>query len=132
MKKTYTQHRNYIITLNNPDVTLQEWFDTAQRLLSPLWIAAQLEQGENGTPHIQASFGFKEARKFNAIKKLLPRAHIEPAKLAWESYKYCQKDESRVEGPLVAGVAPAPRNVKGATKERNELIVKIGAKEAID
>lgn len=99
--------RNFIITINNPDVSLQEWYDTTVQLLKPTWLVAQLEKGSNGTPHIQAGFGLPSPRHFTAIKKIFPRAHIEPAKSAWDTWKYCQKEDTRLEGPLIMGVAPA-------------------------
>ena len=39
------------------------------------WVVAK-EVGENGTPHLQGAFYFKNARSFESIKKKLPKAHI--------------------------------------------------------
>lgn len=54
------------------------------------------EIGENSTPHLQFCMKFKNARGFNALKKLFPRAHIEKSK-NWSATKnYCEKSETQV------------------------------------
>ncbi len=51
------------------------------------------EVGESGTRHLQGYFEFFSALRFNAVKNLLPRAHICAAKgSSFDNYKYCSKD----------------------------------------
>lgn len=51
------------------------------------------EVGSSGTPHIQGYIYFENARAFSAMKKLFPRAHLEPAKgTPQEASDYCKKD----------------------------------------
>lgn len=65
------------------------------------------------------------------MKKLCPLAHWEEAKDVQASAEYCQKEDTRVEGPWEFGVRPARRYVKGETKERNAALLEMGAEEAI-
>lgn len=55
----------------------------------------QEETGESGTPHLQGMLRFKNPRSFASIKKLLPKAHIEPGKSLVALVRYCSKDETR-------------------------------------
>ncbi len=57
--------------------------------------AAQEETGETGTPHIQGYLYFKEAKTFNNITKLIPRAHVEKARKAIAAKQYCLKAATR-------------------------------------
>ena len=44
--------KNWFITKNNPEETLQEFFDATTRLPNVKYFAVQLEKGkEKGTPH---------------------------------------------------------------------------------
>jgi len=55
----------------------------------------QKEKGSNGTPHIQGALYFKSPRTFSAVKKDLPKCHIEWAK-SWGAIKnYCKKLDTR-------------------------------------
>ena len=79
------QSRNYVLTINNPEITLSELLDVFRRN-GAIKAIAQLEKGENGTPHFQCFIGFKEARKFGGVKKAFPTAHIEPARDAYHAW----------------------------------------------
>lgn len=57
--------------------------------------AWQLEVGESGTPHIQAALYFKAPRTFTAIKKDLPKVHIEAVRTWKGASIYCQKVKTR-------------------------------------
>lgn len=70
----------------------------------------QLEQGENGTPHIQGLLKTESVR-FSAVKKLLPRAHIEKARNTFALVQYVAKEETRL-APLVADKVATPRVVQ--------------------
>lgn len=66
------------------------------------------------------------------MKKLFPDAHIEAAKNAMAAWKYCGKEDTRVEGPLEYGVPPAALNKKGDKAERNKLLIEKGAEKAVE
>lgn len=48
------------------------------------------------------------------------------------AWRYCGKEDTRVEGPMESGVPPAARNVKGDVKEHNEMIISGGLVRAVD
>lgn len=112
---------NFIVTVNNPQVDIHAFLDKV-KAAKFTWCRAQLEQGKEGTKHIQAAFGGKSTR-FTAVKNMLPTAHIEKAKSPYDAWKYCGKEESRVEGPVEFGVPPAAKNRKGDTKARNAMLL---------
>lgn len=62
---------------------------------------------------------------------MLPTAHIEKAKSPYDAWKYCGKEESRVEGPVEYGVPPAAKNRKGDTKARNAMLIEKGIVQAV-
>ena len=81
--------RNFILTLNNPDVTITELSEICKRNGATTF-AGQLERGtQTGTVHAQFFIGFDNPRSLGSIKKWQPRAHIEPAKNAFRSFEYC-------------------------------------------
>ena len=52
-----------------------------------------IEVGETGTPHLQGYFELSRRMRFTAIKKILPRAHLEKRKGTNEqAITYCKKD----------------------------------------
>lgn len=55
----------------------------------------QEETGAQGVKHLQGVLYFKNPRSFNAIKKLMPRAHIEKTKDFSASVRYCSKEDTR-------------------------------------
>ena len=84
------------ITINNP--TQEDDAAIAALRRQPWFIEfkSQLEQGEEGTPHIQGMLRTSQQR-FSAIKKALPRAHIEVARNAKALANYVAKDDTRIE-----------------------------------
>jgi hypothetical protein len=90
----------------------------------------QLELGTEGTKHIQCTFGGKSTR-FQVVKKLFPTAHIEAAKSPHDSWDYCGKEDTRVEGPVEFGVPPARLNKKGDKAKKNAMLIDKGAEQAV-
>lgn len=52
-----------------------------------------LEEGENGTPHLQGAITFRKAMRLTALKKLNKRIHWEITKSEPHAYIYCTKGE---------------------------------------
>lgn len=78
------------ITINNPTP------DDMAPELPPGWqLQGQLEVGEQGTQHYQGMLTTPQVR-FAALKKVLPRAHIEIARNRKALEKYVHKDDTRV------------------------------------
>lgn len=88
--------RYWSITINNPtDDDIKQY----QTLATKHWVEdviGQIEQGEQGTRHIQAMLTTKKVR-FSQVKRALPRAHIEPAHSPIALAKYVQKEATRIE-----------------------------------
>ena len=66
----------------------------------------QLERGKNGTAHLQGYVEFGKPMSLAAIKKVLGRtAYVEERRgTRDEARAYCQKEDTRVEGPWEYGV----------------------------
>jgi len=78
------------ITINNPT---QE--DIAPALPAGWKLQGQIEKGEEGTEHFQGMLCTPQVR-FSAVKRHLPRAHIEIARNKDALQAYVHKDETRV------------------------------------
>ena len=84
--------RRMCFTLNNyTDEEIQRIHE--YRNTDKFLICYGLEVGEQGTPHVQGYAEFKNPKKFNTVKNLFPRAHIERAKGSRkQNIEYCSKD----------------------------------------
>lgn len=87
------------ITINNPSdedrEALKSWPSFVKEVIG------QDEVGENGTLHFQGLVKCKYTTKFNALKKWLPRSHIEKARNVKALMNYVQKSETAVEGTQI-------------------------------
>lgn len=102
-----SRFRKWICTLNNPTVSLEDLYN----IYKPNYITGQLEKGKNGTLHLQFSMSTK-VTSFNSIKKLFPSVHLEGVKNDNGVDLYCNKEDTRVDGPWEYGVKPFNRNSK--------------------
>ncbi len=59
----------------------------------------QLESGEKKTEHLQGCLELTNNMTLSALKKKLPTAHLEPCRDWKSSIKYCQKADTRIDGP---------------------------------
>ena len=66
--------RTWLCTLNNPELTLEQ----VHQSTSAAYTVGQLEQGANGTLHLQFVQNFKQPVRLAHYKKHLPQAHCEP------------------------------------------------------
>ena len=75
--------RNWILTNNYKEeepLSNEELLKNIQNITGLVYTAFQLEQGKQGTKHHQIYISFKNAKTFETIKKLFPKAHIEAIK----------------------------------------------------
>ena len=98
--------RTWLCTLNNPELTLEQ----VHQSTSAAYTVGQLEQGSNGTLHLQFVQNFKNPVRLAHYKKHLPQAHCEPVLVDNGVDKYCMKQETRVDGPWEYGEKPIQRN----------------------
>jgi len=105
-----TQALAWCFTLNNPDedevLVPQSWDPEEYK-----YLVYQLEEGAEGTRHLQGYISLEKRIRFAAFKKWFPgeRAHIEVAKgSAKQNQAYCTKAEGRVAGPWEFGSLPEP------------------------
>lgn len=78
------------ITINNPSD------EELRPTLPAKWVlTGQIEKGKEGTVHYQGMLTTPQVR-FSAVKKVLPRAHIEPAKNKTALQKYVSKEDTRL------------------------------------
>jgi len=124
--------RNFTGTKNNPEETLEEFLGVLKRLPGAVAARVQLERGAEGTPHFQWCVTLSKVSRIKAIALKLKGCHVEAAKNALAAWRYCGKEDSRVEGPLEFGLPPASRAVKGDTKERNRMILDMGPLKAVE
>jgi len=88
-----SKSRSYCFTINNyqEDDIIDCWglfYDHNAKYT--VW---GYEVGEEGTPHIQGYVRFAEARHFTAVKKMIPKAHIEVQKGSNDqAIDYCLKE----------------------------------------
>lgn len=101
MPKTPQTSRTWCFTLNNPQDT--QIPKTWPGVSYAVW---QLEKGE--TPHLQGTVKFEKNKKLSGVKKIDDKAHWEPTLSEKGAINYCQKEETRLEGPWTIGSPPAP------------------------
>lgn len=122
---------HFILTVNNPDVTVSEFLQRAKQQGCIAGVA-QLEKGASGTPHIQATVSFATQRTVLSVSKKLP-GHVELCKNPRDAWDYCSKEDTRIAEPESFGEPPKPRkNVKGETAAYNKRILERGPKAAVD
>lgn len=61
--------KNFTGTFNNPPMTLEEFLEILKKLPGATSGRAQLEKGEEGTPHFQWCVSFKGEKQEGSIRK---------------------------------------------------------------
>ncbi len=121
MTNLATRSRRWCFTLNNPvrPPTMGARQDDPFRwaVQSRRYLVYQYEEGESGTPHFQGFFVFHQSKSLEYLKlRVHDRAHWEPMRSSIAvNYKYCTKDEGRLDGPWTYGHRPNPG-------KRNDLV----------
>ena len=84
------------------------------------------EVGDQGTPHLQGYVHFKEAKTLSAMKKIMPRAHLEIRKgTVDQAVDYCKKDGQYEE----FGEKPMSQKEKGQCNKRRWQMINEKAAE---
>ena len=113
--------RNWILTNNYKEeepLSNEELLEYIQNITGLVYIAFQLEQGEQGTKHHQIYISFKNAKSFETIKKLFPKAHIEAMKgTPTQASEYCTKEDTRLAPPVIDGDLP----IKGKRTDLEDI-----------
>lgn len=103
MVEEKSRARSWTFTVNNyEDEEVHNYTRTFDNLGKYIF---QEEMGENKTPHLQGVITFKNAKTFSAVKKIIPRAHIEKCKSLVASRLYCQKEDTRI-GEIYTNIVP--------------------------
>lgn len=122
------KYRWWLLTWNNPP---EDW---KQALITTKadYAIGQLEKGENGTVHIQATVWFKDPRR-PAYWKGFPVwcKGLSSDNAAERCQNYCQKDDTRLDGPYTYGNEPFKRNSR-TDWEKVRTLAKEGRLEAIE
>lgn len=113
-KKEESKAKHWCCTINNPtdddEVKLANFEEQTD------YIVVGREKGESGTPHLQIYFCLKNRNRLTALKKLLPRAHLEVTRgTPKEASDYCKKEGEFYE----KGQVPAAKHEHGS-KAGNE------------
>lgn len=104
-----SRSRSYVFTLNN---YTKEEEDRVQSMDCQYLIYGR-EKGAQGTPHLQGMVYFKLQKSFNAVKKLMQRAHLEVCRDVQASIVYCKKEGDVFE----KGVPPMSQFAKGEAEK---------------
>lgn len=100
--KARFNYRHFICTWNNPTMSFHELWDFLKSK-DCTFLVGQTEKGKNGTIHYQFFCYFPGKRTRKWWKDNLKQVHFEGAVDVEASIAYCQKEESRVEGPWQFG-----------------------------
>lgn len=88
--------KNFTGTMNNPKIELTEFLSVLKALPNVVAGRAQLEKGENGTPHFQWCVSLSKVARLLSITKKLKGCHVEVSKNAMAAWRYCGKADTRV------------------------------------
>lgn len=100
MAKQPPAYLYWCFTDNNPT------YDPAELPVHPKekYVSWQLEEGEEGTKHVQGYVEFNTRQRLSGLKKWLVSAHFETRKgTAEQARDYTRKEDSRKEGPWERG-----------------------------
>lgn len=123
----------WIGTYNNIDPVMCESYLEKWLSAGCAYVTGQLEKGEKeGTPHLQFYLHFHKQQRLSALKKHDKISHFEPVKINNGADEYCNKVETRVDGPWTYGVKPAQLNKKGDKARRTMELIAKGAEKALE
>ena len=114
--------RNFTFTYNNyPSTDLVDEIPCK-------YIVYGKEVGKEGTPHLQGTLVFANARALAAVIKLLPGCHVEICRDVLASIEYCKKEGEFTE----RGDPPATQKDKGEKEQQRWTDIRLAAEEGRD
>lgn len=115
---------NWCFTINNPSVEDEE---ALTNVLPYKYLIFQYEMGDQElTMHIQGYFVLIRKMRLTALKKLLPKAHLEIRKGSHEQARdYCLKSRTKQDGPYEFGSEEGIARKKGQRSDLIEIKQKI-------
>jgi len=119
--------RGYCFTINNPTTWDTLDIEQAKQHEHFQYIITAIEKGTEGTEHIQGYIHFRKPIRFNALKSILQRAHLEQRKGSLrQAIEYCKKEGKwKEEGQL-------PKSGAESTKEKWANIIKLAREGRLD
>lgn len=83
---------NWLGTLNNPEVSCQDFLESLFNKMNAVYVVGQLEKGAEGTPHIQFFINLKKPGcRMAALRKFCGKAHYEEVRVNNGADAYCMK-----------------------------------------
>ncbi|AIF76267.1 Rep [Pollentivirus pleritis] len=87
--------RNFVFTLNN---YTEDEYNFIKNFEQAQYIIIGKETGAQGTPHLQGYMELKKQVRFNTVKSVFPRMHIEPRRgTQKQAVDYCKKEKNFIE-----------------------------------
>lgn len=118
MSKTDTRVTKFCFTLNN--YTPEEYQSLVACSNKCKFLVIGKEIGANGTPHLQGYANLVKQSRFSAIKKFMPRAHIEKANGSdHDNLNYCTKQDKNA---YVWG-EPQTRGKRNDLKKATDMVL---------
>lgn len=124
--------RMFIGTLNNPQDNAEDYLRQWHTQAKAVFVTGQLEKGKEGTVHVQFFLHFATQMRLSALKKHCKQAHFEAVKKDNGAAEYCNKEDTKLEGPWTFGVRPARQDKQGDLARRNKDILEYGVIKAVD
>ncbi len=93
---------------------LGDWLEAIYKTSKATYTVGQLEKGKEGTIHVQYFMVFPQnaKKRITQLKKFCKHTSWKPIGIDNGVGDYCQKDETRIEGPFEYGEKPLHQNVK--------------------
>lgn len=96
---------HWCFTINNPESEGAVVIERIGGLENIRYVVGQLEEGENGTRHLQGYLELKKKQRLSWLRNnVCDRGHYEARQGTRDQARdYCRKEDSRVDGPWEAG-----------------------------
>lgn len=90
---SHSQGTRFVFTLNNPTEDERASYAQLSEHDDVKYLIIGRERGEQGTPHLQGFIILSRTYRFNRVRALLPRSHVEKARgTSKQAADYCRKE----------------------------------------
>jgi len=118
--------RGWCFTWNNPTFVSKGILDALMIKDSTQKMVFQKEVGESQTPHYQGYCYFQNTQNLRSLKLISSNIHWEIAKGDCSSnFKYCTKEDGRIEGPWVKGSFQSERGKRTDLDDLRDYILNL-------